>query len=116
MFIYTGLYILDLPKSIAKHVSDISSNEYVFTESVPIYQEAFKNSGFPETLTYIMNKNGIDNNLIETKRCKRKIIWFSPSYSMNVKTNAGKIFLEIGELKEILYIKHLTKIPLKLAI
>ena len=28
---------------------------------------------------------------------KRKIIWFNPPYSMNVKTNIGKIFLQLLE-------------------
>ena len=47
---------------------------YVFTEFVPIYQEALKNGGFAETLTYITNKNSSDNNAIETIRCKGTII------------------------------------------
>ena len=31
---------------------------------------------------------------MKSKR-KRKIIWFNPPYSMNVKTNTGKIFLQL---------------------
>ena len=31
---------------------------------------------------------------MKSKR-KRKIIWFNPPYSMNVKTNIGKIFLQL---------------------
>ena len=32
---------------------------------------------------------------IEKEKRKRKIIWFNPPFSMNVKTNAGKTFLKL---------------------
>ena len=41
-----------LPKSIAKRISDISSDENIFCNSIPIYSEALKKSGFNDKLTY----------------------------------------------------------------
>ena len=88
--------VLDqLPKSIAKRISDISSNESVFNKSIPLYQEALKKSAFKEKLCYTMYENAGDNNREEKKRRKRKIIWFNPPFSMNVKTNVGKTFLKL---------------------
>ena len=34
-----------LPKSIAKRISDISSDENIFSNSIPIYTKALKKSG-----------------------------------------------------------------------
>ena len=39
-----------------------------------------KKSVFPETLTYIADKNSIYINTIERKRRKRKIVWLNPPY------------------------------------
>ena len=41
-----------LPKSIAKRISDISFDENIFCNSIPIYSEALKKSGFNDKLTY----------------------------------------------------------------
>ena len=40
-----------LQKSIAKRISDISSDENIFCNSTPIYSEALKKSGFNDKLT-----------------------------------------------------------------
>ena len=84
-----------LPKSIEKRISDISSNENVFTQSIPIYQDPLQKSGFTEHLKYIARDNNREKNTEEKKQHKRKIIWFNPSYSMNVRTNIGKTFLKL---------------------
>lgn len=86
--------INQLPKSIAKRISDISSNENVFNQSIPIYQEALQKSGFIDQLTYIIPENNIEENN-QKKQRKRKIICFNPPYSINVKTNVGKTFLKL---------------------
>ena len=41
-----------LPESISKRISDISSNEYVYKNSIPTYAEALKKSGFTGNLTF----------------------------------------------------------------
>ena len=78
-----------LAKSLSKRNSEISSNEQIFKESTPIYKEALKKSEFHEKREYVreeVDKNGKE----EKKRRKRKIIWFNPPYSNNVKSNVGK--------------------------
>ena len=41
-----------LPKSISKRISEISSSQEIFKQSVPIYEKALKDSGFNEKLLY----------------------------------------------------------------
>ena len=82
-----------LAKSVSKRIriSETSSNEQVFKESIPIYKEALKKSGFQEKLEYVreeVDKHGKE----EKKMRKQKIIWFNPPYSNNVKSNGGKQF------------------------
>ena len=82
-----------LPKSIAKRISDISFDENIFCNSIPIYSEALKKSGFNDRLIYSTKTAGCDTP--EKKKRKRKVIWFNPPFSLNVKTNVGKIFLKL---------------------
>ena len=57
-----------------------------------------KNCSFDQTLTYEQDEPTSDSVNEEsnqmTKR-KRNIIWYNPPYSMNVKTNVGKIFFKL---------------------
>ena len=45
-------------------------------------------------MTYVEPKISEERNNEKRKR-KRKIIWFNPPYSKNVKTNIGKIFFKL---------------------
>ena len=82
-----------LPKSIAKRISETSSSEDLFNKSIKIYNKALKESGFTDELKYLPNEvQQLENN--ERRKRKRKIIWFNPPYSKNVKTNVGKLFLK----------------------
>ena len=83
-----------LPKSISKRVSEISSNEEIFKQSIPIYEKALKDSGFNEKLVY-NKENTTSNEQNQKKKRKRKTIWFNPPYSSTVKTNVGKLFLKL---------------------
>ena len=51
-------------------------------------------SGFDEKLIYNTCKND-ENNKEKKKKRKRKIIWYNPPFSLNVKSNAGKLFFKI---------------------
>ena len=47
-----------------------------------------------DELQYLPNEmQQLENN--EGRKHKKKIIWFNPSYSKNVKTNVGKVFPKI---------------------
>ena len=66
------------------------SNEEIFEKTKPAYKEALNKSGFQKKLNYIAAQSKNDNELR-----KRKIIWYSPPYSANIKTNIGKTFLNL---------------------
>ena len=66
----------------------------MFKQSVAICEKALKDSGFNEKLFYI-KENTTSNDQDEKKKRKRKILWFDPRYSSTVKTNVGKLFLEL---------------------
>ena len=51
--------------------------------------------GFTETLSYIKSSDQNINNRETKKKRKRKIICYNPTFSLNVKTNVGKIFFKI---------------------
>ena len=53
-----------LPKSIEKRISKTSSNKGIFDESIKLYKNALKESGFSEALNYIaptINKKKIES-------------------------------------------------------
>ena len=85
--------IRELPKSIGKRLSELSCNKETFEKAIPPYTDALKKSGFKENLVYTPKTT--TNNILDKKQRKRKNIWFDPPYSVNVKTNIGKIFLSL---------------------
>ncbi|KAJ8038228.1 hypothetical protein HOLleu_15581 [Holothuria leucospilota] len=84
--------IKHLPRSIAKRVSELSCNENAFHDSLGPFEKALKESGYSAKLKYQPKS---PSPLPKRKNRKRKIIWFNPPYSANVKTNDGKRFLEL---------------------
>ena len=80
----------ELPQSNEKGISDLSSNE-----NIPTYDKALKSSGFNTKLTYQNKQSDNENEQQEKRKRKRKIIWFNPTYAMNVKTNIGKEFFKL---------------------
>ena len=80
--------IKQIPESIARRLSDNSSNETIFNSAKGEYETALQNSGFSPTLMFTPGRTTKKNR-------KRNIIWFNPPYNKNVKTNIGKIFLKL---------------------
>ena len=79
---------------ISKIISEISSNEPIFNQSIPYYENALKKSGYDVSLKYTPTQNPDENNQ-QREQMKRKVIWFNPPYSLYVKTNVGKLFLKL---------------------
>ena len=80
----------NIPKSINKRISEISSEKECFDSAKQVYQEALNKSGYRYNLSYKVTPS--------QTRCRtrqRKIIWYSPPYSRNVETNVGKCFLSL---------------------
>ena len=86
--------LLQLPKSISKKFSEISPNQHIFNQSIPYYENAMRKSGYHVSLKYTPTQNQDENNQQREQR-KWKIIWFSPSYFLNVTTNVRKLFLKL---------------------
>ena len=83
-----------IPKSISKRISKFSSNEEIFNNNTRTYSDALKNCGFQEKPVLIPEAPS-DPHANERRKRRHKIIWFNPPYSMNVKTNISKFFLNI---------------------
>lgn len=81
--------IKNIPEAINRRLSEISSDEKTFNDSVPIYQEALTKSGYDFKLKYAPTSNSKKRNR------QRNIIWYNPPFSKNVKTNIGKSFLKL---------------------
>jgi hypothetical protein len=70
----------------------------MFLSEVPHYQQAMAEAGFKENLKYKevetlpREESGMEGR---EKRRSRNIIWFTPPYSQNIKTNVGKRFITI---------------------
>ena len=83
-----------IPKSISKGISKLSSNEETFNNNIRTYSDALKRCGFQEKPVFIPETPSDPH---ANERCKHScnIIWFNPPYSMNVKTNIGKVCLNL---------------------
>ena len=78
-----------IPTMISDRINKISSNKRVFDKAAPTYNDALATSGYNSKITFR------ENTTNKTKQRSRKIIWFNPPYSMNVRTNVAKTFLKI---------------------
>ena len=54
--------IKEIPKETAKRISDILSSEVVFSESIPIYSDALRKSGFHDSITFIPKTPNSEKN------------------------------------------------------
>ncbi len=81
--------IRNIPESINKRLNNISSNETIFNESKPEYQEALTKSGYDYKLKF--NSDQTNKTRYNRKRT-RNVTWFNPPYSENVTTNLGRKF------------------------
>ena len=86
----------NIPENINKRLSSISSNQAVFNEAAAPYQDALDKSGYKYKLNYQPPQPPPHNTQKSRRRSrKRKVTWFNPPYSDNVKTNIGKQFLKL---------------------
>ena len=83
--------IKQLPLSVERRLSKLSSNGRIFNDSIPIYQETLIKVGYNRKLTYQKHDQKKDNS----QQHKRQIIWFNPLYSKNVTTKVEKLFLSL---------------------
>ena len=87
--------IKQILKAIAKRISDISSNKEIYDQNINYYKKSLERSGFNnKPLPYNPSQQQHDD-VEQREQRKRKIIWFNPPFSLNVKTNVGKRFLKL---------------------
>ena len=80
----------NIPRSINKRLSSISSNKQVFDSACPPYQEALKRSGYDYKLYFEPPKTSTNR-----KNRKRNITFFNPPFSKNVQSKIGDQFLKL---------------------
>ena len=85
----------NIPKGINRRLSAISANREIFDKAAPVYQAALDKSGHNFKLNFEEITVPANGENKEAKKRKRSIIWFNPPYSRAVKTNVGKLFLQI---------------------
>ena len=73
----------------------------VLKKSIKSYSDALHESNFKETLQFVIPAPR-NNNENQKRKRKWNILWFNPPYSENIKTNIGKMFLQ-------LLLKHFPK-------
>ena len=83
--------IKQIPKTIEKRLSQLSSSEKIFNESAPFYEDKLHQSGYQQKLKYNPANTETHNN----RNHKRNIIWFNPPFSRNVSTKINKCFLNL---------------------
>ena len=86
----------NIPQNINNRLSRNSANETIFNESKQPYQDALKESGFDYSLKFDPSVKLPQQQQQSSKRTRsRKVTWFNPPFSLNVKTNVGATFLKM---------------------
>ena len=90
--------IKQIPIAVEKRISALSSTEEIFRNAAPMYDNALKASGYDKKIQYNEeSKNRGGNSNGKRKNRGRKVTWFNPPYSSNVKTNVAGKFLNLVE-------------------
>ena len=79
-----------IPEAVNKRLSELSSNINVFNTAKQPYENALLLSGYNYKMQYVK-----PNVQTPKRKRRRKILWFNPPFSENVKTNVGRIFLNL---------------------
>ena len=87
--------IKKIPNSIQTRISRNSSNKDIFDKNSSIYNEALKKSGFTNTKISFDKTTKEMNNKENKRKRRRNVIWFTPPFNVQVKTNIGRTFLQL---------------------
>ena len=79
-----------LPASINKRISTLSSDKQVFDDAVQTYQNGLGHRNFSHKLEFMPQE--IHK---QRRNRQRNIIWFNSPFSKNVKTNIARSFLNL---------------------
>ena len=84
----------NLPKSISRRLSEMSSNKETLEQATDIYNSALQTSGYNERLEYI-NQEVKDERVRNKRQRKCQIIWYNPPFIKSVTTNIAQKFLRL---------------------
>ena len=85
------LVLKNIPMGVNNRLNRISSSKEVFDTAKTPYQEALQKSGYNHKLEYTPPQD-----LGTKKKNRRKsVTWFTPPFSLNVKSRLGKDFLTL---------------------
>ena len=82
---------------IENRLSNLSSGEKEFNDSKDIYQKALNDAGYTEQIKYKQEIEKDTSNQVQKRKRKRKIMWFTPPFNKEVKSNITKLFIQILE-------------------
>ena len=83
--------IRQIPLTVQRRISDLSSSEAIFNREKPFFENALKTSGYDVTLEYMPPKGP------KNSQRKRRITWYNPPFCKSVKTKIGREFLNLVE-------------------
>ena len=91
---HRSVIIKNLPDNISKGINTLSTDKTTFDKSKYLYTNPLAESEFKHKITFQKQQNisKVKNN---TKNRKRRIIWFTPLYNLNVSINIGKKFFSL---------------------
>ena len=89
-----------IPQGVQSRLTRNSSNQEIFNAAVQPYQDALEASGYDAKLKFDPSvkeqQKEQDNPNKKKRKCRsRRVTWFNPPYSLNVKTSIGKVFFQI---------------------
>ena len=81
--------IKQIPKSISKRISSNSATKEIFQDTAKYYNDILEKSGYKEKITDVEKTENRKRNR------NRKVIWYNPPFSKNVKTKIGFHFINL---------------------
>ena len=88
---HPALVLKNIPMGVNRRLSRISANKEIFEAAAPPYQQALDKSGYKHTLEFEVPSL----SLTRRKNRRRRVTWFNPPFSLSVKTNVGREFLDL---------------------
>ena len=83
--------IRNIPESVRRRLSEISSDKFLFNETATPYQDALYKSGYKYKLEFKPPQRAP----CQRRNRSRKTIWFNPPYNKNVKSKIRREFLRL---------------------
>ena len=79
-----------LPKTINKRISTLSSDRLSFDAAAPLYEEALRQSNFNVKMKYNPEDEASANRPKNQRNRHSNTVWYNPPFSKNVRSNIGR--------------------------